>query len=351
MHATFAVPGNINMRNGGMGYNRKVLALLPQFGVQVQHLQLPSNLPNGTPEELAQATRLMALVPPDQVLLVDSLGLSCLDAPLRNTIHAPVVALVHHPLSAELGLSGAAAQGWDKAERAALDFAHAVVVSSPYTARQLVDDFAVSRDKITIAVPGTVAAARARGSSRDGQVQMLCVGSVIARKGYEFLFDALKDILHFDWHLTIAGSQSLDAAYARQLIQAVNGSTLAARVTLHDEMSAEQLELLYQNTDIFLMPSLFEGYGMALAEAMARGLPIVCTTGGAASQTVPDGAGLKVPPANSEALKLAIESLLHSPELRAQTADKSWQAGQKLPDWPASVKLIAQVVKNARVAF
>ena len=351
MRAVFAIPGNINIRNGSYGYNRQMLSLMPAFGIAASHLQLPASLPQGSDADLAKAARLMAQVPLDQVLLVDSLGYSCLSEALIQTIAAPIVALVHHPLSAELGLSGIAARACDETERRALTMAKAIVVSSPYTAAQLVRDFGVEAHRLTVAVPGTAAATRAAGSGGRTCVQLLCVGSLIARKGYEFLLEALAELQQFDWHVTIAGSQSLDAPYARALIGKIQASALAGRITLHDEMPAAALDGLYHHADIFLMPSLFEGYGMALAEAMARGLPIVCTTGGAASQTVPDGAGLKVAPSDATALKLALKMLFDSPALRAEIADKSWHEGQKLPDWPASAKIIADIVKNARAAF
>lgn len=351
MRAVFAIPGNINIRNGGYGYNRQMLSLMPAFGIAASHLQLPASLPQGPQSDMNEAARLMAHVPRDQVLLVDSLGYSCLSSSLIQTIAAPVVALVHHPLSAELGLAGSAARICDETERVALSLAKAIVVSSPYTAAQLMRDFGVPADKLTVAVPGTAAAKRALGSGSKSCVQLLCVGSLIARKGYEFLLEALAELQQFDWHLTIAGSQSLDAPYAQRLIGKIQASPLAQRITMHDEIPAAALDELYHHSDVFLMPSLFEGYGMALAEAMARGLPIVCTTGGAAAQTVPDGAGLKVPPADAPALKQALKMLFDSPALRAKIADKSWQEGQKLPDWPASAKIIADIVKNARVAF
>jgi glycosyltransferase involved in cell wall biosynthesis len=94
------------------------------------------------------------------------------------------------------------------------------------------------------------------------------------------------------------------------------------------------------------MPSLYEGYGMVLAEAMARGLPIVCTTGGAAADTAPDTAALKVAPGDVDALSAAIGRLLRDASLRAQMADASWAAGQELPRWERTAGIIADVVRR-----
>ena len=103
---------------------------------------------------------------------------------------------------------------------------------------------------------------------------------------------------------------------------------------------------MYASADAFLLPSLYEGYGMVLAEAMARGLPIVCTTGGAAAETAPDAAAIKVPPGDQGALTAAIRRLLDEPDLRRRLADASWAAGQRLPRWEDTARIIAGVIKE-----
>ena len=94
------------------------------------------------------------------------------------------------------------------------------------------------------------------------------------------------------------------------------------------------------------MSSLYEGYGMVLAEAMARGLPIVCTTGGAAADTVPDAAGLKVAPRDEAAFADAVGKVLRDIGLRRRMADASWTAAQSLPRWEDTAAKIAAVIKE-----
>ena len=98
------------------------------------------------------------------------------------------------------------------------------------------------------------------------------------------------------------------------------------------------------------MQSLYEGYGMALAEAMARGLAIICTTGGAAAETAPDAAAIKVAPGNEAALTAAIRRLLDEPELRRRMGEASWAAGQRLPRWEETARRIAGVIKELGLA-
>ena len=83
---------------------------------------------------------------------------------------------------------------------------------------------------------------------------------------------------------------------------------------------------------------------MALGEAMARGLPIVCTTGGAAAETVPDAAAIKVAPGDAAALSVALRSLVTGAALRRRLAAASWAAGQRLPRWHDTARRIAGVI-------
>ncbi len=129
---------------------------------------------------------------------------------------------------------------------------------------------------------------------------MLAVGSIVPRKGYGVLVEALHGLKRRNWKLRIAGTaRSLETVNA--LRDQIRLSGLDEHIQLLGAVPDRDLDNLFETADLFVMSSLFEGYGMVLGEALQRGLPIVTTTGGAASETVPDGgAGLKVPPAMSQ---------------------------------------------------
>jgi glycosyltransferase involved in cell wall biosynthesis len=79
---------------------------------------------------------------------------------------------------------------------------------------------------------------------------------------------------------------------------------------------------------------------------MARGLPIVCTTGGAAASTVADAAAIKVPPGDVAALSEAVRRVIDDPSLRRRLSDAAWAAGRKLPRWEATARIIAGVMRD-----
>jgi glycosyltransferase involved in cell wall biosynthesis len=175
---------------------------------------------------------------------------------------------------------------------------------------------------------------------------MLAVGSVVPRKGYEILIEALKPLAHLDWRLDIAGALDRSTETARRVLAAIEAGGLASRVTLHGALGESQLSDLYDRTDLFVMPSLYEGYGMALAEALARGLAIVCTTGGAAADTAPDAAALKVSPGDARALMWVLGRALEDRKLRQGMSDAAWAAAAKLPRWGDTASRIAEVLRK-----
>jgi glycosyltransferase involved in cell wall biosynthesis len=343
--AVFAIPGDIDLPTGGYAYDRRVLALLPVAGVKVQHLELPGSFPAPSESDLAESGRRLATAPAKAVLLIDGLAFGAMPADVIRRAKVPIVALVHHPLCLEAGLTQGRQRELQALEQGALALAAHVVVTSATTAQTLIADFAVPADKIAVAVPGTDAALRAQGTGKP--LRLLAVGSVVPRKAFDVLVHALAPLSELDWRLSIVGSLDRSAAALATLEDVIARTKLEDRIRLVGPANQQQLDAHYDAADIFVMPSLYEGYGMVLAEAMARGLPIVCTTGGAAASTVPDAAGIKVRPGDIEAFGAAMGRLMRDPHLRRQMADASWTAGQALPPWEATAQQIAEVLRKA----
>ena len=346
MRLRLAVPGDLAAPTGGYAYAREILAHLPAQGVAATHLALPGGFPDPSPDDLARTMALLAAVPAGTGLLVDGLAYGALPPELIRAVGRPVSVLVHHPLGYETGLPPERAAALIAGERAALALASRIVATSRYTARLLAAEFGVPSSRIAIAEPGTAPAARV--APRPGPpVRLLAVGTVTPRKGYDVLVRALATLADLDWSLTIAGSLDRAPPCAAALRDRIAASGLADRITLAGTVTPDALERLYQEADLAVSASLFEGYGMALAEALARGLPLVATTGGAAAETVPPGAGHAVPPGNAPALAASLRPLIADPARRAEAAAASWAAGQRLPDWPETAAAIAAAMKTS----
>jgi len=345
----FVIPGDIDLPTGGYAYDRRVLALLAGAGVTVEQVRLPGSFPAPSDGDLALTRHTLSALPDDTVLLFDGLAYGALPASVVDGIRQPIVALCHHPLALETGTPPDRQILLKALETYALAKAAHVVVSSPMTKATLAADFAVPLAKITVAEPGTDRAPRP-GAWTGGPLSLLAVGSVIPRKGYDVLVDALAPLRPAaaapEWRLRIAGSTNLSPSTVASLTAAIAGHGLADAVTLLGAVDQRALEAQYSAAHVFVMSSLYEGYGMVLAEAMVRGLPIVCTTGGAAADLVPTGAGLKVPPGDAAALRHALQRVIREPALRAELAEGSYAAGQKLPRWEDTAGLIAEVVKR-----
>lgn len=333
-------PGDIDTPTGGYAYDRRILAGLKAQGFAATALSLKGGFPFPTPGEAETALAALAATPPGTVLLADGLALGALPEEGLRRIGRPLVGLVHHPLALETGLSEGAAARLLESEAGALAAAAAVIAVSPETRRMLVERYGVPPEKITLALPGTAPADRVPA---DGDPpRLIAVGSLTPRKGYGVLLDALDQLADLDWTLTIVGSPDFEPETARAI--AVRAAAFGSRIRLAGPLDAAALDAAYAAGDIFVHPSFYEGYGMVLAEALRRGLPVICTTGGAAGETVPDGAGLKVPPGDADALAGALRALLIDRARRQDMADAAFAAGTALPDWSDTAAVIGRVL-------
>lgn len=342
----FAVPGDLATATGGYGYDRRIIAELQLLGWHVDVVSVGDGFPQPSAEQRAVALARFEDLPQGIPVVVDGLALGALpDAAESIARRAPLVALVHHPLALETGLSPADARKLFESECKALAAARSVIVTSRATAKRLNADYDVSPERITVAPPGTDRAAPARGTS-DGTLRLLSVGAIVPRKGFDVLIAALASIADLPWRLTIAGDLTRSPATAAKLEADIARHRLADRVDLLGAISPQQLCALYSSTDVFVLVSHFEGYGMAYAEAMAHGLPIIGTTGGAIVDTVPPTAGVLVEPGNVDALTLALQTVIENEEERRRLARGALAAAADLPTWESTARIFASAIER-----
>src|SRR6185437_1204219 len=145
------------------------------------------NFPWPAQQVRAAAEARLLMVPDGCPIIADGLALGALpEAARRLRANHILIALVHHPLALETGLTEAQADILRASEKAALAAAKHVVVTSRATAQRLVADYSIPEDKITVARPGNDVVPAARGS-RDGAVKILSVGALVPRKGFDVL--------------------------------------------------------------------------------------------------------------------------------------------------------------------
>jgi len=329
----FLIPGDLQTPTGGYGYDRRIIAGLRDLGWRIEVHALKEGFPHPTAAALDAAHRTFAQLPDGALVLVDGLALGALPGIAHaHAARLRLVALVHHPLAAENGLDAALARELARSESRALEAVRHVVVTSGATKLAL-HAFGVEPPRISVVEPGTDPAPMAR-RARGPVLQLLCVAALIPRKGHELLFTALAALESRDWHLTCIGSLTRDPATAARLCAQVERSGLQERVTFTGEVDAAQLRQAYCGADLFVLPTRFEGYGMAVAEALAHGVPVIGTRVGAIADLVGCQAGRLVEPGDAAGLLRALSGAMTDPAVLDGLAAGAAAVRGTLPDWP-----------------
>ena len=342
-----AIPGDPEQRTGGYLYDRHAFAALAARGWMVARLRLADRFPFPTDDDLTAADAALGALADDRLVVVDGLALGAMpQVAARHKERLRLVALVHHPLCLETGLAAVVADELYRSERQALAAARQVICTSPATARTLIDRFEIPTARLEIAVPGVEPAPLAHGAC--GRPRLLCVGTVIPRKGHLVLIEALAGIRDLAWDLVCVGSLERDPAHAAAVRDRVHRAGLDARVAFSGDVDELALGDAYAAADLLVSASYYEGYGMALSEALARGLPIVAAAGGAVAQAVPEEAALFVPPGDAPALAASLCRALTDPTVRAGLKSGALAARRQLKSWAETATAIERALRRAQ---
>jgi glycosyltransferase involved in cell wall biosynthesis/SAM-dependent methyltransferase len=336
-----AVPGDPETKTGGYGYARSLVAALRERGHDASILRLPDDFPAPSPASIETALAFLAQVPRAATLIVDGLAFGALPAAGLKGLGRPLVALVHHPLALETGLSEDEVARLATSERSALATAQWVLGTSEPTRALIEREYGVSPARSAVARPGVDIAPRAARAGAPPVI--LTVASVSLRKDHATLGRALAKLKDLDWRWRIVGPLDRDPACAAALGALVANLGLSERTEMAGPLDAGDLAAAYAGADIFALASRFEGYGMVFAEALACGLPIVAGACEAAKALAPAAAGALVEPGDVDGFAAAIRSLLEDTAARNAASDVAWNAGLALPRWADAVAVVERI--------
>ena len=343
------VAGDPAQYTGGYLYDARIAEGLNALGCAVNVIGLAGRFPD-TDAVAAQALDgALAASADGALIIIDGLALGGLpDVLARHAQRLGVVALVHHPLADEWGIAPALAQRLRESERRALALVRHVVVTSATTARHVAAAYGVDAVRISTVEPG-VDRPQAVTHRPNPVPLMLCVATLVPRKGHAVLIAALARLRDLPWRCELIGGER-DPACAGAVRAAIAANGLQDRITLRGAVAPQSLSAAYGRADVFVLPSWYEGYGMAVTEALAHGLPVVTTTGGALAETLPPTAGFVVPPGDAAALAEALRRVLSDAALRGRLARGAQAAALTLPTWADAARQFLGVLQRLQDA-
>ncbi len=341
-HLVFASSLDYARHTGGYVYNTRLMQELAAAGSEIVRLDLPAGFPRPDAAARARSAALLGALPAGSIVAADQICLSPLaDIMAREAERLRLVMIFHHPIAMEEGLPPDERARFMAAERSALAACRLVVASSHTTADTLRTGYAVPAERIVVAPPGIPRFA-AHVPPRAKVPLLLSVGAVIPRKGYHDLVAALAGLVHLPWSLSIVGVHERAPDYVTRLLGMIRDAGLEGRMRLEGGLPQADLDARWRSADVYVSASLHEGYGMAVAEAIARGLPTVTTGANAVRDWLDPAAALIVPERSPEALRAALARILSEPVLRDELRAAALVQAARFPSWADAAAAVSR---------
>ena len=355
------VPGNIQHSSGGNIYNARLVAGLQALGEEVDVIAVEGAWPVPSVHERRRLGAILEASEPQvrseaAVVIVD--GLVAVGAP--DELEAAARAgretwvLEHMPLPE---ISDAASL---EGEARALRAARGVICTSTWAATKVGER---GIEGSGVALPGVEPAPAASGSSPP---HFAVAAALLPNKDQLLVVEALAMIQDLEWTAAFVGSDQADPDYAAQVKGAIQAKGLQGRIELTGELTGDALEAAWARTNLSLLVSQNEAFGMAVTESLAHGIPVVVRGGTGAVEALTlagltdaagrhrlPGAAVPIPEGGQEnpvLLARILRQWLEDPENQRTWRTAALDARTRLPDWNRTARTVLDLLAGTEGA-
>lgn len=335
------VPEGINdpqRPSGGNTYDRRLCEVLRGSARPVQVVEVAGGWPWS--KEVGRDALEAALreLPDGSLVVVDGLLASKLPRVMvPASTRLRVVLLMHMPVGGD-------------AECAVVRAASAVVTPSAWCRTWLLGAHGLDPSRVHVAQPGVDATPAIAGRPAGGR--LLCVGAVTPDKGQDMLLAALVRVADLSWSCSCIGPVTVAPRFAAELRREARRAGLASRFTLPGPRPVHELGEVYAESDVLVVASRSETYGMVVTEALARGLPVIAVGVGGVPEALDgdtrDGTrpGILVPPGDVTALAPALRRWLSNASLRDSLRSAAIERRAHLEGWSVTAERVERVLRE-----
>ena len=269
----------------------------------------------------------------------------------------PLVATIHHPIMVDRNTEIQSVKWWwsklkimrwysfmGMQVRVARRLSHIITVSES-SKQDIAREFLIPRRRFRVTPNGinTDTFHPLPDVKREEDRIIVTTSADTPLKGLRYLLEAVASIARKrPIKLGVIGKPKKRSEVAR----AIDDLDLRRNVEFTGRIEDSDFPYYYALSTIAVVPSLYEGFGFPAGEAMACGIPVISTNGGALAEVVGD-AGIVVPPADSKALEKAILALLDNPEKRRELAQAGYERVHKYFTWEKTARSVVDVYREA----
>lgn len=299
------------------------------LGVETQRFALGGPAENA--ETHARLTAVLAALPDSSGVLASSTILPLVGNGFRaHARRLRIVVIAHRPSPRDPRFSAIADRDLMQVDSTTLPYARRVIVPSLHTAMSL-GAAGVLPDQLAVVMPGADRAPMAEGP-RDGVLHLVCAAPMVASAGHDILLDALAPLTDRAWRLTCVAPEA-DAQWLAGLQAKADTLEIAGKVRFVATAGAGEVKAAYHSASLVVLPARYDAHGVGVLEGLARGIPVLASSAGAAGRLLPENAGILVRADDPNEMTRVLAVACDNPDALARLAQGAEQARSELRPW------------------